>query len=92
MKKLKAKYSKDDKREFNMDGQYKGEIDKTTDEKPDIQRQRIRQYHYNQASVVDRKSDFSFIKHPIIEKTVKRDQGVSKDGYQANLPKGGKTL
>ena len=39
-----------------------------------IQHQRTRQYHYDQASVGDVKSDFSSIKQPLPEKTVTRDQ------------------
>ena len=66
--------SEDHKREFNVDSQYKGEMDKTIDEKPGIQHQRSRQYHYDQASIGDRKSDFSLIKQPIHEKTVKENQ------------------
>ena len=74
MKIFEAIESEDHKREFNVDGQYKGEINKTTDEKPRIQDQRTRLYHYDQAIVGGGKSDFSFIKQPLSEKIVKRDQ------------------
>ena len=36
---LEAIESEDHKREFNVDGQYKGEINKAIDEKPEIQHQ-----------------------------------------------------
>ena len=66
--------SEDNKREFNVDGQYKGEMDKAIDEKPEIQHQRTKQYHYDQASVGDGKFDLSLIKQPLHEKTVKGNQ------------------
>ena len=51
MKILEAIESEDHKRKFNVDGQYKREMEKTTDEQPGIQHQKIRQYHYVQPSV-----------------------------------------
>ena len=45
---LEAIESEDHKREFNVDGQYKGEINKAIDEKPEIQHQGTKQYHYDQ--------------------------------------------
>ena len=45
---LEAIKSEDHKREFNVDGQYKGEINKAIDEKPEIQHQGTKQYHYDQ--------------------------------------------
>ena len=71
---LEAIESEDHKKEFNVDGQCKGEMDKTIDKKPRIQHQRNRQYHYDHASVGDRNLDFSFIKQPLLEKTVKGNE------------------
>ena len=70
---LEAIKSEDHKREFNVDGQYKGEINKAFNEKPEIQHQRTKQYHYDQATVDD-KFDFSINKQPLHEKTVKGNQ------------------
>ena len=78
MKILEAIESEGHKREVSVDGIYKREMDKTIDEKPRIQHQRTRQYHYDQASLGDRKSNLSFIKQPLPEKTFKRDQADAK--------------
>ena len=48
---LEAIDYEDHKREFNVDGQYKGEINKAIDKNPEIQHQRTEQYHYDQATV-----------------------------------------
>ena len=56
---LEAIESEDHKREFNVDGQYKGEINKAIDEKLEIQHQRSKQYHHDQATAGDGKFDFS---------------------------------
>ena len=61
---LEAIKSEDCKREFNVDGQYKGEINKAIDEKPEIQHQGNKQYLYDQATAGDRKFNFSLIKQP----------------------------
>ena len=74
MKILEAIESEDHKRKFNVGGQYKREMEKTTDEKPGIQHQKIRQYHYVQPSVGDGKSNFSLTKQPLHRKTVKGNQ------------------
>ena len=71
---VEAIESEDHKREFSVDGQYKGEMGNTIDEKPIIQHQRTRQYHYDHASVGDRKSNFRFIEQPLLEKIAERDQ------------------
>ena len=71
---LEALKSEDHKREFNVDGKYKGEINKAFNEKPEIQHQRTKQYHYDQATVDDEKFDFSINKQPLHEKTVKGNQ------------------
>ena len=68
---LEAIESEDHKREFNVDGQDKGEMDKTIDKKPGTQHQRNIQYHYDQVRVDDRKSHFSLIKQSLHEKTVR---------------------
>ena len=44
---LEAIESEYHKGEFNVDGQYKEEIDKAIDEKPEIQHQGTKQHHYN---------------------------------------------
>ena len=67
---LQAIESEDHKREFNVDGQDKGEMDKTIDKKPGTQHQRNIQYHYDQASVDDGKSHFILIKQSLHEETV----------------------
>ena len=59
---LEANKSEDHKMEINVDGQYKGEINKVIDEKPEIKNQRTKQYHYDQTTVGDGKFDFSPIK------------------------------
>ena len=71
---LEAIESEDHKREFNVDGQYKGETNKAIDKKPEIQHQRIKQHHYDQVSVGDGSFGFSLIKQPLHEKTVKGNQ------------------
>ena len=71
---LEATESEDHKREFNVDGQYKGEVNKAIDEKLEIQHQRTKQYHYDQATVGDGKFDFSLLEQPLHEKTVKGNQ------------------
>ena len=68
---LEAIESEDHRREFNVDDRYKGEINKATDEKPKIQHQETKQYHYDHPTVGDRKFDFKLIKQPLHEKTVK---------------------
>ena len=68
---LEAIESEDYKREFNVDGQDKGEMNKTIDKKPGTQHQRNMQYHYDQASVDDGKSHFSLIKQSLHEETVR---------------------
>ena len=45
---LEAIESEDQNREFNVNGLYKGEINKAIDEKPEIQHQGTKQYHYDQ--------------------------------------------
>ena len=74
VKVLEAIESEDHKREFNVDGQYNGEINKAIDERPEIHHQGTKQYHYGQATVGDDKFNFSLIKQPLHEK-VKRNQG-----------------
>ena len=44
---LEAIESEDHKREFNVDGPYKGEINKAIDEKPEIQHQGTKHYYYD---------------------------------------------
>ena len=73
---LKAIESEDHKREFNVNGQYKVEINKAIEEKPEIQYQGIKQYHYDHATVGDGKFEFSLIKPPLHEK---------EKGNQANV-------
>ena len=73
---LEAIKSEDHKREFNVDGQYKGQINKAIDEKPEIQHQGNKQYLYDQATAGDRKFNFSLIKQPHHEKV---------KGNQANV-------
>ena len=73
LKILEAIKSEDHKRVFSVDGQCKGEMNKTIDEKPRIQYKRTRQYHYDLVSVSDRKSNFTFIELPIPERTVNRN-------------------
>ena len=75
---LEAIESEDHKREVSVDDLYKGEIEKNIDKKPRIQHQRTKQYHYDQASLGDRKFNHSFIKQPLPEKTFKRDQADVK--------------
>ena len=65
---LEAIKSEDHKREFNVDGQYKGEINKAINEEPEIQHQGSKQCHYDQATVGDGKFEFSLIKQPLHEK------------------------
>ena len=48
---LEAIESEDLKRESNVDGQYKGEINRAIDQTPEIQHRRTKQYHYDQGSV-----------------------------------------
>ena len=48
-------------------------INKATDEKPEIQHQRTKQYH-DQVTAGDGKFNFSLIKQPLHEKTVKGNQ------------------
>ena len=81
---LEAIESEDHKREFNVNGQYKGEINKAIDEKPEIQHQGTKQYQYDQVTVGDGKLHFSLIKQPLHEK-VKGIKPMSQDGNQANL-------
>ena len=56
---LEAIESEDHKREFNVDDQNKGETNKAIDEKPEIQHQRTKQYHYDQVNVGDGSFGFS---------------------------------
>ena len=60
MKILEAIESEDHKREFNVDGQYKGEVNKTIDEKLEIQHQRTKQYHMIKQLLVMRSSTSVF--------------------------------
>ena len=52
--------SEDHKREFNVDGQYKGEVNKAIDEKLEIQHQRTKQYHMIKQLLVMRSSTSVF--------------------------------
>ena len=70
---LEAIESEDLKRESNVDGQYKGEINRAIDQTPEIQHRRTKQYHYDQGSVW-LQFDFSLIKQRLYEKTVKGNQ------------------
>ena len=47
---LEAIEYEDHKREFNVNGQYKGEINQAIDEKPEIQHQGTKQYQYDQVT------------------------------------------
>ena len=64
--------------EFNVDGQYKGEINKAIDEKPEIKHQRTKQYHCDQTTVGDGKFDFSPIKQPLHEKVKGNQANVTR--------------
>ena len=75
---LEAIKSEDHKREFNVDGQYKGEINKAIDEKPEIQHQGNKQYLYDQATAGDRKFNFSLIKQPHREKVKGNQANVTR--------------
>ena len=75
---LEAIESEDHKREFNVNGQYKGEINKAIDEKPEIQHQGTKQYQYDQVTVGDGKLHFSFIKQPLHEKVKGNQANVTR--------------
>ena len=75
---LEAFTSEDHKREFNVDGQYKGEINKAIDEKPEIQHQGTKQYDYDQAIIGDGKFDFSLYKQPLHEKIKGNQANVTR--------------
>ena len=62
----------------NVDGQYKSEINKAIDEKPEIKHHRTKQYHYDQATVDDRKFDFSPIKQPLHGKVKGNQANVTR--------------
>ena len=70
--------SEDHKSEFNVDGQYKGKINKAIDEKPETQHQGTKQYHYDQVTVGDRKFNFSLMKQPLHEKVKGNQANVTK--------------
>ena len=73
---LEAIESEYHKGEFNVDDQYKEEINKAIDENSEIQYQGTKQHHYDQASLGYGKFDFSLFKQPLHEKV---------KGSQANL-------
>ena len=75
---LEAIESEDHKREFNVNGQYKGEINQAIDEKPEIQHQGTKQYQYDQVTVGDGKLHFSFIKQPLHEKVKGNQANVTR--------------
>ena len=86
---LEAIESEDHRWEFNVDDRYKGEINKATDEKPKIQHQETKQYHYDHTTVGDRKFDFKLIKQPLHEKTVKGSPANAKS-WAPSKPTGGR--
>ena len=71
---LEAIESEDHIMEFNVDGQYKGEINKAIDEK----HQGTKQYHYDEATVRDRKFDFIPIKQPLHKKVKGNQANVTR--------------
>ena len=71
---LEAIKSEDHIIEFNLDGQYKGEINKAIDEK----HQGTKQYHYDEATVGDGKFDFIPIKQPLHEKVKGNQANVTR--------------
>ena len=83
---LEAIESEDHKREFNVNGQYKGEINKAIDEKPEIQHQGTKQYQYDQVTVGDGKLHFSLIKQPLHEKVKGNQANVTR--WEPSKPTG----